>query len=81
MNLESYFTPLDKKYCNYFYILSIIFAIIFVLVLVTLIIGILKFHKKLDKFLLFNGICILINMFVGYFVNRLLYSMCVKSIV
>jgi hypothetical protein len=76
--LDALFGPLNKKYCLWFYILSIIgFAFLIIALVLTLYIGISK-RKGIDFY---------IQMIVGslayaifYFQNRLLYSMCVSAI-
>ena len=75
------FTPLvDKKYCNYFYYLSVISYFMFIL-LVLLLGWVLIFHsKKINLYFISNFISIIISLFLMYFVNRLMYSMCVKSL-
>ena len=76
--LDTLFGPLNKKYCLWFYILSVFgFVFLFILLALTLFIVISK-RKGIDFYL---------QMLVGslayvifYFQNRLLYSMCVSSI-
>ncbi len=76
--LENLFGPMDKKYCEYFYILSIIgFIMMGMLLLTGLFVGIAK-HKNLDYFM---GLIMGSMMYaVFYFQNRLIHSMCVGSI-
>jgi hypothetical protein len=76
--VEQLFGPMDKKYCDYFYILSIIgFLMMGMLLLTGLFIGISK-HKGLDYFIsLFMGI---LMYGVFYFQNRLIHSMCAGTI-
>ena len=81
MNLESYFGPLDKKYCIYFYLLSIFFGFVFIFTLISIIIGVVIYHKKINKSLLMHSIFVLLNSFIAYFVNRLLNTMCNRSLV
>ena len=80
MNFDTFFGPLDKKNCLYFYILSIFFGILFVTTLISLIGGMLMYNKKMDKMVTFHLLFGLINIFVAYFVNRLLHTMCINSI-
>ena len=78
--LSSYFGPLDKGACSYFLIISILFFITLVLVLGSELYFIIKNFRNLNFKLVSNGILILFNIFLAYFVNRLLYTMCTKSL-
>ena len=78
--MNFFFGPLNKEYCLYFYVLSIIFGITFLLLAIGVLIAIIKDYKKIDLKIGFNLILLLINAFLVYFVNRLLYSMCSKSL-
>jgi|UniRef100_A0A6C0H1W5 hypothetical protein len=72
--VETVFGPLDKKYCNLFYFLSIAnFVFLVILVVVSLWIGISK-KKGLEFFIsAFSGVFLY---GILYLQNRLLYSMC-----
>jgi hypothetical protein len=75
------FTPLvDKKYCNYFYYLSVISYFIFIFIVLSFVLMVLFHSKKLNLYIISNFISIIISVFLMYFVNRLMYSMCVKSL-
>ena len=68
-------SPLDKSNCNYFYLLSLFGFITFLF-------AIFKFIFKKNK-KRFNVSVITYLTFaplIMYYVNRLLYSMCVKSL-
>jgi hypothetical protein len=75
--MTTLFGPLDKKYCIYFYFLSIILYVFFVVSGISLI---ALFFKKFDKTVLFNNAFVLINLLIAYFVNRLFYTICVSSL-
>jgi hypothetical protein len=76
--LDALFGPLNKKYCLWFYILSVLgFVFLVIALALTLFIGISK-RKGIDFY---------IQMLIGslayvifYFQNRLLYSMCISAI-
>lgn len=70
------FTPLNRKYCDYFYYLSVI-NFIFLVYIILAGLYTLVFDKKKDG--LFNILLVTLPTFVAYFTNRLLYSMCVGS--
>jgi hypothetical protein len=78
MNL--FFGPLNKDACLYFYFLSVIFGLSFAFVAITVSFYIIKNSSKIDMKIGFNLVLLLINVFLVYFVNRLLYSMCSKSL-
>ena len=77
--LATYFGPLSKQYCLYFYILSIFFGFIFVLAILGMIYAIIKYHKKITSMAVLNMVSLLANIFLAYFVNRLLHTMCLNS--
>ena len=72
------FGPLTKESCNYFYFFSIAgFFTIIVFILFGLVV-MLRFYKKVDERVILNLIAMIINSFLLYFSNRLLYTMCMK---
>ena len=74
---QTFFSPLGKQYCMYFYFLSVI-GLVFVAIVLTsaLFIGITK--KKGFEFYL-SAIIGSLGYAIFYFQNRLLYSMCISS--
>lgn len=70
------FSPLSKDYCLYFYILSI-FAFVLIIVNVVMFAWNLYKRKNGSEYIVKNIFGIL-GVFIIYFQNRLLYSMCVK---
>ena len=76
----SFFSPLDKKACVYFLIISVIFFIGLIFLLLNEIYYIVKNFGRLNFRLISNGLIIIFNIFVAYFVNRLLYTMCNKTL-
>ena len=77
---SSYFGPLDKGSCVYFLIISIIFFIGLVILLLNEFYYIFMNIRNLNFRKISSGIIILFNIFIAYFVNRLLYTMCNKSL-
>jgi len=77
---EKYFTPLDKGSCVYFLITTAIFFVLLIIILVSEIFFAIKNYDKLNFKIISNGILLLFQIFLAYFVNRLLYSMCNKSL-
>lgn len=74
-----FFGPLPKEYCLYYYFLAVISAVVFVITSLSFVAFIVKSKKiKIGVWLgMFNT---LLSIFIGYFVSRLLYTMCVKSL-
>ncbi len=76
----SFFGPLDKSACVYFLIISILFFIGLLLVLANESYFIITNLNRLNFKMISSGVIILFNIFIAYFVNRLLYTMCNKSL-
>ena len=72
--MEDLFSPLSKKYCIWFYYLSVISYIFFIVGVLGAIIYGVK-HNKSFGYYLSAGVAS-ISYFVMYFQNRLLFSMC-----
>ena len=73
--MDTLFGPLGKQWCLYFYAVSIFFFIMFVMTAIS-IVGLLISRKtKLADMTMY--IFSLFNILLMYFVNRLLYTMCV----
>jgi hypothetical protein len=78
--METFFGPLDKNACLYFFIVTVLFFISFILLLLNELVFVVQNFRKMNMRMLVNGILILFNIFLAYFVNRLMYSMCTKSL-
>jgi len=78
--LSSYFGPLPKEYCVYFYFLSVFFPLMLAVTLVSIVILFFTQTQKINTLFIVNSMFVLINLFLGYFVNRLLNTMCVRSL-
>lgn len=78
--VTNYFGPLDKTNCVYFLIISAIFFILLVISIFGNIFVLIKDYKKMDFRTITGGIVMMFNIFLAYFVNRLLYTMCTKSL-
>jgi hypothetical protein len=77
--MNYFFGPLSKEYCLYYYFLAVISGIIFALTAFSFIIVIIK-SKKIKVGIWLGMFNTLLSIFIGYFVSRLLYTMCVKSL-
>ena len=73
------FGPLDKKYCAYFYYLSVIGYILMLLVLFTLIVLIFT-DKTIDMKMVLYSIYMIMIYFLLYFQSRLLNSVCIGTL-
>jgi hypothetical protein len=74
--MNTLFSPLDVNYCNYFYFSSIFGFIIMTITSATMIFFLIS-KKRGNMLVLFQ---LIIQGFFVYFINRLLYSMCVNSL-
>jgi hypothetical protein len=78
--MNTFFGPLDKGACVYFLIICGLFFISLVIILFSEVLFAVRSFDKLNFKVISNGILILFNIFLAYFVNRLLYTMCTKSL-
>lgn len=78
--MSNYFGPLDKSSCVYFLIISGIFFVLLIVAIFSQILWLVKNYKQLNLRILTGGVVMLFNIFLAYFVNRLLYTMCNKSL-
>ena len=78
--MTTLFGSLNKEWCNYFLFLSMFMYVLFVIAVLTEIYFLFNHYKTLDFKMIMNGVLLLLNAFLAYMVNRLLYSMCVKSL-
>lgn len=79
--MAMFFGPLSKQSCVYFLILSMIFFTVLVFTLLTDLYFIIKNYKIVDYKFVQGGTLIGFNLFIAYFVNRLMYTMCAKSLI
>ena len=76
--MDNVYGPLSKHYCIYFYYLSIFgFVLLFLTLISTLFIGISK-NKGFSFYLI--GFTMALAYGILYFRNRLLHTMCSKSL-
>ena len=75
--LDNLFGPLSRKYCVWFYWLSVIGFIFLVFVLIS---GLwAAFTMKVPKTFYYNLFTTVVIYLIFYFQNRLLYTMCVGT--
>lgn len=71
--------PLDKKYCYYFYFLTILFFVGFILSGIQ-VLSMVVSSRKIMSVNNLNGLFVMAHSFVFYLVNRILYNMCLNSL-
>ena len=78
------FTPLDKQYCIYFYFMSVFsfitFSIILFIGIISLFYSLFLLKQKINIVFYVNVLSLIISSFMAYLVNRLMYSMCIKTL-
>lgn len=77
--MNYFFGPLPKEYCLYYYFLAILSALIFVMTFLSFVLIVVK-SKKIKSGMWFGMFNTLLTIFIGYFVSRLMYTMCIKSL-
>jgi hypothetical protein len=73
-DFNSLFAPMNKKYCDLFYGISVFYFFLMISSLVSLIF--LFKDIKRNKFLIINSIVIVVMLGINYIYNRLLFNMC-----
>lgn len=78
--MDKFFGPLGKEYCMYFYVLTVFFGVMFFFGLISLVMYMLMNVRKVTFQFIINSAFGLLNGFLLYFVNRLMYSVCYKAL-
>lgn len=78
--MDKLFGPLGKEWCVYFYILSIVAYVAFILAVFGLGAYLVARYDKLNSNHVFNLAIIIVNTFFVYIGQRLLHTMCVRSL-
>lgn len=78
--MDRYFGVFDQRACMYFLFISMIFFFSLLFTFFYQIMFLIKNYKTVDSIQFISGFLMLINLFLIYFVNRLFYSMCSKSL-
>ena len=74
--MDQLFGPLDVTYCNYFYVISVFGFVAFLMTALNLVFNLINKKKKVNTF----EVSMLVQSGIMYFLNRLLYSMCARSL-
>jgi len=72
--------PLDKQSCIYFFAWTMLFFVILIFAFIAEMFILFRDFKHLTRMNIISGMLMLFNIFLAYFVNRLLYTMCNKSL-
>jgi hypothetical protein len=75
--MNDLFGPIHPRWCNYFYILAILFFISLALTLLSFLFAIVKNPKAIANM---NFWALIISQFLAYMLYRLLHTMCVKTL-
>jgi len=78
--LSNLFGPLHKNSCVYFLIITVIFFVTLVIIVINELFYLLSNINRLKFRMITTTVIVSFNIFIAYFVNRLLYSMCIKSL-
>ena len=78
--MDKLFGPLGKEWCVYFYILSIVAYVAFILAVFGLGGYLVARYNKLNSNHIFNLVVIIVNTFFVYIGQRLMHTMCIKSL-
>jgi len=78
--MSNFFGPLDKSACVYFLIVSIIFFVGLVFLFISEILFLMKNYSRIDLRMMTVGVLVLFNLFLAYFINRMFYNMCTRSL-
>ena len=78
--MHTYFGPLGKEYCVYFYALSIIAGITFAISVISVMWYAVMHMNKITSMFVVNAALVIFNTFLAYIANRLLHTMCIRSL-
>lgn len=78
--LAPFFTPLDKSYCMFYFILTVTSFIGLVLILLNELRMIVFNFKNMTTIRFILSIVLIFNAFIYYFMFRMAYSICVSAL-
>ena len=78
--LQQYFGPLSKDACNLYLIFGMFGLIMMILTVITGFFFLVKNFKKLNFMMVANFLVLFFSYFLIYFSNRLLYTICMKTL-
>jgi uncharacterized Tic20 family protein len=74
------FGPLGKEACNYFYFLTAFAFFSLVIFFFSAILIVVKRPRTITRGSIFNGVLLFFNLLIAYFVNRVFYNICKKTL-
>lgn len=74
------FGPLTQKYCQLYYWFMVFWAVMFVFVVAGMIMAFLRRPRGISLRHVLSALMSILNVFIIYLINRLMYSMCVRSL-
>ncbi len=78
--MSTYFGPLGKEYCVYFYVLAILSGFAFAVSVVSIVWYAITHTSKITPMFILNSALVLFNAFLAYISNRLLHTMCISAL-
>lgn len=76
--INNLFTPLGKENCVIYYYFSLVGLVGFVIALISVLMLIVK--GKMNTLSILNSVSLLVSTFLSYYLNRLMYSICITSL-
>ena len=77
--MDTFFGPLPKKYCLYFFWLSVIFFVMLVFSILSVVTFAVTNPKKVTTQFIINAVLVWVNTGLIYMFYRLLNTMCLNS--
>lgn len=79
--LDKLFGALGKESCMYFYLLSILSFVMFVFAILAVLVYMVKHRKSMSYTTITHMLVVSIHLLIAYFVNRVLHTICTKTLV
>ena len=79
--LDKLFGALGKESCMYFYFLSVLSFIMLVFSILSVVIYMIKHRKSMNYSTITHMLIVSIHLLIAYFVNRVLHTICTKTLV
>lgn len=79
--LDKLFGALGKESCMYFYILSVLSFIMLVFSILAIVVYMFKQRKSMSFMTITHMLVVSINLLIAYFVNRVLHTICTKTLI
>ena len=73
-DFNNLFSPMNKKYCDLFYAISVFYFILMIILIISLIF--MFKDLKRNKYVILHSIVVIGTLGINYIYNRLLFNMC-----